>query len=700
MKKEKAGGRDEERESGRTGDRAGGGGGGGGGGGIRGRGGRGGRGVGEGYRESREEKDINNHDDGAIAKSLSERSWHRTEVRNEMDPSSGRRDGAVTAVSRMKDVRSAALPLSISTSADTLAWGSKLVEQLDYLFRIDPSIDEVGLVPSTKGLDSLLLESTPAVANTHQVSAAVDNNNKKKKKSVLAEKYFHSLPSQSLENGSDLVDGACDGEGCGYDGCAFWLQKHKLAVAVPASEAMYTFASATLRKYCRATNIHSSAPKQDPNRNPAHEESSEMGGVCPLLTVAAGLGGGVMTGEGDDGFVDAGMDDTRSLLMKCTRVLVLMNGEHLTAWSTRKRIILAASTSSRTQFSRSLCSELHLAKLVICIHPKSGETWSHRRWVLTQIKEGKLYTDGQLSQLYESESQLVQKVAEMYTMNYRAWYHRCWLSQQISLKQVVDELRENDRWVRQHVADNCGFHYRECLLSRVLDLALRECDEAGISFLWSSFFADGEQSAQTREMLYVCGENASAGRQLVASLWKEEGKKCAGLIATYPGRESLWGFRRFLFHRWWRDIADGNFIRGAAASWNLKTSSTCDRRDHSHISYASVNCRAHHPPAEQVAWMNPEDELFLAERYLDSAEDDDNYLLGDGKQRRLACSYKLWVLQEVQKLLVREEAPSNGCLKDRLHDEVLQVLDDLANKYCPWMSAMWQARVQVLLSSQ
>ncbi|XP_066317594.1 uncharacterized protein [Miscanthus floridulus] len=197
-------------------------------------------------------------------------------------------------------------------------------------------------------------------------------------------------------------------------------------------------------------------------------------------------------------------------LMRHTKALLILCPDLLTAWNSRKMVLSAEYDLTK------LKDELQLCALILSYSPKNESTWSHRRWVITQVAE----QHQDMLELIGNESILVKEIAEKSKMNYRAWRHRCWLIPYMTRKQVLDELKESTRWSELHVADNCCFHYRRSLLLALLDNRLGN------------------------------GEDSLSWESEICLLWKEELRWDETLIRRYQGRESLWNHRRFLSH-WW-----------------------------------------------------------------------------------------------------------------------------------------------------
>ncbi|XP_010475870.1 PREDICTED: uncharacterized protein LOC104755221 [Camelina sativa] len=198
-----------------------------------------------------------------------------------------------------------------------------------------------------------------------------------------------------------------------------------------------------------------------------------------------------------------------SEVMTHSQAVLLLSSDFGTAWNARKLIL------SKTDQLYAFTEELRLSGLVLSNSPKSESTWSHRRWIIKMIS--RRFSTPQ--EIITKESELVESVGERSKMNYRAWYHRCWLVSYMEVEQVIQELNKSKRWAGLHVADSSCFHYRRRLMLKILD------------------------------SLYVKGSNAYDKTQ-AHKIWKEELDWNKGLVERYVGREALWLHRRFLSLNW------------------------------------------------------------------------------------------------------------------------------------------------------
>lgn len=201
-----------------------------------------------------------------------------------------------------------------------------------------------------------------------------------------------------------------------------------------------------------------------------------------------------------------------SKVMKHSQAVLLLSSDFGTAWNARKLIL-----SKQDQPLEAFTEELRLSKPVLSNCPKSEPTWSHRRWIIKMISRS--FPTPQLQEIITKESELVESIGERSKMNYRAWYHRCWLVSYMTTEQVLQELKKSKRWAGLHVADSSCFHYRRRLMLRVL------------------------------ETHNVEGSNAYDKTE-AHKIWKEELDWNKELVERYLGREALWLHRRFLSLNW------------------------------------------------------------------------------------------------------------------------------------------------------
>jgi len=258
---------------------------------------------------------------------------------------------------------------------------------------------------------------------------------------------------------------------------------------------------------------------------------------------------------------------------------VLINADHHTAWNIRKRVLLANLEQHQQQGVDGLKQELKLLNLLFSKHPKSGESWAHRRWTLLQL----IKTRQPVSDFVPEELAVCMRSTELYPKNYYAWTHRQWIVQKATNETLLlSELEVLKEWTDRHISDHCGFHHRQCVLLRLLG----QCPGIGsellgfitpinhsVSFLRVLLNAisspenspvlssSSYSSAFSSTSSFPCAPSAATTTQKdptekqqtigtvfdqVLRLWTQEFDYVSDLQDRYPGHEALWMHRRFL----------------------------------------------------------------------------------------------------------------------------------------------------------
>eukprot|EP00240_Pyramimonas_obovata_P014532 CAMPEP_0118937232 /NCGR_PEP_ID=MMETSP1169-20130426/22060_1 /TAXON_ID=36882 /ORGANISM="Pyramimonas obovata, Strain CCMP722" /LENGTH=222 /DNA_ID=CAMNT_0006880809 /DNA_START=122 /DNA_END=786 /DNA_ORIENTATION=- len=155
---------------------------------------------------------------------------------------------------------------------------------------------------------------------------------------------------------------------------AFFLAEHKLAVALPVVKPLYKAADGILQSYLLALQQPCDSGVVDMNQVRC-EHLVSRDPVLPLDVPMKNASG------------------SECWALMAARTIVLINGEHSTAWNVRKRWISRLSrTSTTTCLDRGtnffdvlrqvVHAELRLIETVLSVRPKSLAAWAHRRWVL------------------------------------------------------------------------------------------------------------------------------------------------------------------------------------------------------------------------------------------------------------------------------------------------------------------------------
>ncbi|XP_059177132.1 protein prenyltransferase alpha subunit repeat-containing protein 1-like [Physella acuta] len=239
-----------------------------------------------------------------------------------------------------------------------------------------------------------------------------------------------------------------------------------------------------------------------------------------------------------------------------SRAVLLFNPDNYTAWNIRKELIESGYLSIK--------DDLSFGVLIISKHPKSPETFIHRRWLFQQLLDHCLSSSSgsnssscsnvpgpnmevtatvesidldlneptetgffngafslEASRLLKTQTHLELDVcataAERYPCNYHAWSHRIWIVKyclNCSLQILLKELKSTEKWTSTHISDHSGFHYRQFLLTEIHARNDR----------FSSLHSQNSTDLFVKEMVFV-----------------------RDLIDTYPGHEALWYHRRFVF---------------------------------------------------------------------------------------------------------------------------------------------------------
>lgn len=246
----------------------------------------------------------------------------------------------------------------------------------------------------------------------------------------------------------------------------------------------------------------------------------------------------------------------REALVDITCTLLLLNPDFTTAWNVRKELLQCGVLNPE--------KDLYLGKLALSKHPKSPETWIHRRWVLQSLQKecspsGQELKDSaesrrqceRLQRALQEEMRVCAEAAGRYPSNYNAWSHRIWVLQNMAkgnLKVLHDELSSTRLWVSMHVSDHSGFHYRQHLLKALA----KELSPAAEKDVHTSQQPNGESTATASD--------DNHHKDVMPRLFHEEIQLCTDLIESYPGHETLWCHRRhvfYLWHQWRREHMQG-----------------------------------------------------------------------------------------------------------------------------------------------
>ncbi|MGH0132296.1 UNVERIFIED_CONTAM: hypothetical protein FKN15_059380 [Acipenser sinensis] len=151
-----------------------------------------------------------------------------------------------------------------------------------------------------------------------------------------------------------------------------------------------------------------------------------------------------------------------------------------------------------------------------------------------------------LQRILQEEMKACSEAAGRHPSNYNAWSHRIWVIQNLAKdnkKVFLDELSSMKYWVSMHVSDHSGFHYRQFLLKSLVGDPGHMLDKT----------ASALQSTSNEHCASLPKEeeaSAEIQRTVVPDLFDEELEICTELIESYPGHETLWCHRQYVFFLW------------------------------------------------------------------------------------------------------------------------------------------------------
>lgn len=176
-------------------------------------------------------------------------------------------------------------------------------------------------------------------------------------------------------------------------------------------------------------------------------------------------------------------DDDQTCL-EASRIILLLDPEHITAANFRKRRLLREATRNTGHhsetYSRATALEMKFLNSILTspLHrqSKSPTLWHHRFWVVNQalaVAEG-LNPNDTNSELVKKEIEIVCKAGERHPKNYYAWQYarkllvkaeRLW-SSETHADVVRCWITNVSSWCRQHPSDISGWSFFLFLLKK------------------------------------------------------------------------------------------------------------------------------------------------------------------------------------------------------------------------------------------
>mmetsp|Transcript_13367 Transcript_13367/g.16205 ORF Transcript_13367/g.16205 Transcript_13367/m.16205 type:complete len:431 (+) Transcript_13367:111-1403(+) len=196
---------------------------------------------------------------------------------------------------------------------------------------------------------------------------------------------------------------------------------------------------------------------------------------------------------------------TRRLLLRATVPLLMVNPDYYTAWNVRKSLLQKSESQKRD-----LIEELSFVRLVFTKHPKAGEAWSHRGWLIREL----VRIDAIDDQILEGEVEVCQTFIQRYKRLYFGWKHRLLvLTYFTKFSQYEREVQELHKWISQNVSDYSALSYLENVIEKM------------------------------NKKLDYSTENKEQKLKLVMA----EFQIANALILRFPSHLSLWLHQRYLF---------------------------------------------------------------------------------------------------------------------------------------------------------
>jgi len=245
--------------------------------------------------------------------------------------------------------------------------------------------------------------------------------------------------------------------------------------------------------------------------------------------------------------------DAQALVLAATRALLLVSGDHYTAWNARKCLVATASSSgaaSHCQASHLLAlleEEVHLTTLVFSVRPKASSAWAHRKWACCLAADAFatvaaaasaleiLPSAAEASERAGSDAEASPAVAgalALATISSAAFWAR-----EVDLCEALAQKHPKNYFAWTHRLAVCRAHYAGAAL---------DAEAARAAAFLARSPSDRAASHHVEQLLVL--QIAAAG----ACYWKAEALAEAALArglrlcASMPGHEALWQHLRVL----------------------------------------------------------------------------------------------------------------------------------------------------------
>lgn len=324
------------------------------------------------------------------------------------------------------------------------------------------------------------------------------------------------------------------------------------------------------------------------------------------------------------------------VVLRWSVAVLLLNPDIQTVWNIRKEMIVAGHLKANV--------DLRFSFIVLTRKPKSPEVFAHRKWLLVYLSKCR---DDSVYMVDHDEMAVCLSAASRYPNNYHAWSHRTWVMQQLKLSHEVlsKELTTNEAWMSTHISDHSGMQYRQFLIDALVALHAEHIPERENS-------SSEDDSNHSHDVHSSNGKSVETDRTVplpsqddaqtttppgalrsIADLLASELALLSELILLYPGHEALWYHRRYLVHAFRVNglFSDKNAVTSIPTAHLKNALSIGPSRKKTKLEAA--NCVPNH----QVLSM--EKELAFVEHCYAQNEDEEEKAV----QANLASRHKRWL---------------------------------------------------------
>lgn len=114
------------------------------------------------------------------------------------------------------------------------------------------------------------------------------------------------------------------------------------------------------------------------------------------------------------------------------------------------------------------------------------------------------------------------------------------------------DLNFMESFIKTHVSDYCGYHHRQFLLLQLIKFYFQQYENGNFLKSISSKVKDLDLTSLMHnvEKITLTEISKTHSQIEIFELWSTEFLFCDKLILVYPGYESIWNYRKFLWFYW------------------------------------------------------------------------------------------------------------------------------------------------------